>query len=126
VVVKSSALCALSARCDPSTSPSPLSFLLPPPSHPPSPEGCFYSQNLPSLLPPTALNPQPTDVVLDMCCAPGGKTSHLASLLLANASPDNSPSGFIVCCDRSKSKVSKVKHLMVDQVSQAIGLRRTQ
>lgn len=38
-------------------------------------------QGLNSLLPVMALAPQPGDRVLDMCAAPGGKTSHIASLM---------------------------------------------
>jgi 16S rRNA C967 or C1407 C5-methylase (RsmB/RsmF family) len=38
-------------------------------------------QNLPSILVAHALNPQPRDIILDMCAAPGGKTAHLASLV---------------------------------------------
>ncbi|VDM54264.1 unnamed protein product [Angiostrongylus costaricensis] len=40
--------------------------------------GHYMIQGLSSLLPVMALAPQPGDRVLDMCAAPGGKTSHIA------------------------------------------------
>lgn len=42
--------------------------------------GAIYVQNAASWLPVLALNPQPGDAILDMCAAPGGKTSHIAQL----------------------------------------------
>eukprot|EP00529_Nitzschia_sp_RCC80_P027057 CAMPEP_0113522142 /NCGR_PEP_ID=MMETSP0014_2-20120614/45032_1 /TAXON_ID=2857 /ORGANISM="Nitzschia sp." /LENGTH=284 /DNA_ID=CAMNT_0000420181 /DNA_START=47 /DNA_END=901 /DNA_ORIENTATION=+ /assembly_acc=CAM_ASM_000159 len=54
-------------------------------------------QNLPSVLVAHTLNPQPNDVILDMCAAPGGKTSHLASLVNNDAT--------IVACDKSRKKI---------------------
>ncbi len=41
-------------------------------------EGKIYIQNAASWLPVLALNPQPGQTILDMCAAPGGKTSHIA------------------------------------------------
>lgn len=41
-------------------------------------DGNIYIQNAASWLPVLALNPQPGDTILDMCAAPGGKTSHIA------------------------------------------------
>lgn len=41
-------------------------------------DGSIYIQNAASWLPVLVLNPQPGDTVLDMCAAPGGKTSHIA------------------------------------------------
>lgn len=41
-------------------------------------EGALYIQNAASWLPVLALNPQKGEKVLDMCAAPGGKTSHIA------------------------------------------------
>lgn len=41
-------------------------------------EGKVYIQNAASWLPVIALDAQPGEVVLDMCAAPGGKTSHIA------------------------------------------------
>lgn len=38
-------------------------------------------QGLSSFLPVMALAPQPNEKILDMCAAPGGKTSHIASLM---------------------------------------------
>lgn len=38
-------------------------------------------QGLSSFLPVIALSPQPNEKILDMCAAPGGKTSHIASLM---------------------------------------------
>lgn len=41
-------------------------------------EGEVYIQNAASWLPVLALDPQPEEHILDMCAAPGGKTSHIA------------------------------------------------
>ncbi len=43
-------------------------------------EGHFIFQDPASLLPAHLLEPQPGDWVLDMCAAPGGKSTHLAQL----------------------------------------------
>jgi len=52
--------------------------------------GYFYVQEAASMIPPVVLDPQPGEVVLDMCAAPGSKCSQIASymknegLLIAN------------------------------------------
>lgn len=43
--------------------------------------GKYYIQDIASMLPPFYLNPQPNELVLDMCAAPGGKTTHLAQIM---------------------------------------------
>lgn len=43
--------------------------------------GYFYIQDLSSMIPPLALAPGPSDVVIDMAASPGGKTTHLAQLM---------------------------------------------
>ena len=43
-------------------------------------EGKIYLQSLSSMLPPLLLGAQPGNDVLDMCAAPGGKTSQIAAL----------------------------------------------
>jgi NOL1/NOP2/sun family putative RNA methylase len=55
--------------------------------------GLYFMQALSSLLPSLALAPGSHEVVLDMCAAPGGKTSHLAQImnnsgLLVASEPD--------------------------------------
>lgn len=40
-----------------------------------------FLQNLPSVLCCHILDPRPHHRVLDMCAAPGGKTTHLATLM---------------------------------------------
>jgi len=42
--------------------------------------GLAYLQNASSLIPPCAMDPQPGDAILDVCAAPGGKSSDIASL----------------------------------------------
>jgi 16S rRNA (cytosine1407-C5)-methyltransferase len=43
--------------------------------------GHIYIQNLSSMLPTLALSPKPGEWILDMCAAPGSKTSHIAALM---------------------------------------------
>lgn len=43
-------------------------------------DGHFYIQDAASMLAPHLLEPQPGETVLDLCAAPGGKTTHLAEL----------------------------------------------
>lgn len=40
-----------------------------------------FPQNLPSIVCSHVLDPQPGERVLDMCAAPGGKTTHIATLM---------------------------------------------
>ncbi|XP_022248504.1 putative methyltransferase NSUN6 isoform X2 [Limulus polyphemus] len=60
----------------------------------------LFLQNLPSVVCCHVLNPQPGDWVLDMCAAPGGKTTHLA-VLMKNK-------GTIVALDKSKYKIQRL------------------
>jgi NOL1/NOP2/sun family putative RNA methylase len=43
--------------------------------------GYFYVQEAVSMIPPILLNPQPYDLVLDMCASPGSKTTQIAALM---------------------------------------------
>ncbi|MCP9261380.1 putative ribosomal RNA methyltransferase NOP2 [Dirofilaria immitis] len=43
--------------------------------------GHYMLQGLSSLLPVMALAPQPNETILDVCAAPGGKSSHIAALM---------------------------------------------
>lgn len=60
-------------------------------------------QNLPSILVGHVLDPQPGEVILDMCAAPGGKSGHLASLTINRAT--------ILSCDKSRKKILAAKEL---------------
>ena len=44
-------------------------------------QGCFYVQDPSTLLAVQALNPQPGETVLDLCAAPGGKSTFIAQLM---------------------------------------------
>ncbi|HKO31253.1 MAG TPA: 16S rRNA (cytosine(967)-C(5))-methyltransferase RsmB [Nitrospiraceae bacterium] len=67
------------------TSVSPFGILLEDgglvPSLPGFHEGAFYVEDEAAQLIPPLLDPQPGDIVLDACAAPGGKSTHLASLM---------------------------------------------
>ena len=56
--------------------------------------GCFYLQEPSAMLPAYLLNPEPGDLVLDLCAAPGGKSMQ-ASFLMKNE-------GLIIANDISK------------------------
>ncbi|XP_046459272.1 tRNA (cytosine(72)-C(5))-methyltransferase NSUN6-like isoform X1 [Daphnia pulex] len=60
-----------------------------------------FLQNLPSVLCGHALNPQPHHLVLDLCAAPGGKTTHIGSLM------ENK--GSVIALDKSASKIKQIQ-----------------
>ena len=51
------------------------------PSLPGFHDGAFYVEDEAAQLIPPLLDPQPGDIVLDACAAPGGKSTHLADLM---------------------------------------------
>jgi 16S rRNA (cytosine967-C5)-methyltransferase len=59
-------------------------------------DGWFYVQDASTLLSVRLLDPQPGDSVLDLCAAPGGKTSFIAQLQ-GNAGP-------ILACDNAADR----------------------
>lgn len=63
-------------------------------------QGLVTVQDESSQLVAPLLAPRPNDLVLDMCCAPGSKTAHLAALM------DNQ--GKIVACDLFEHKIKLV------------------
>ena len=64
-------------------------------------EGELYIQNAASWIPVLALDPKATEQILDMCAAPGGKTSHIAQLSRNQA--------HIIANDNSKPRLHKLE-----------------
>ncbi|GIL60725.1 hypothetical protein Vafri_15256 [Volvox africanus] len=67
------------------------------------PPGWVMLQNLPSVVAALVLNPAPGSRVLDMCAAPGGKSTLLAQIM--------GDEGEIVAFDRTHAKVSEIVSL---------------
>ncbi|MHA1660196.1 MAG: RsmB/NOP family class I SAM-dependent RNA methyltransferase, partial [Promethearchaeota archaeon] len=44
-------------------------------------QGYYYLQNIASMFPPIILDPKPNEVVIDMCAAPGSKSTYLAQIM---------------------------------------------
>lgn len=65
-------------------------------------KGEIYLQSLSSMLPPIILEPKENTDILDMCAAPGGKTTELASLTNNNAN--------ITACELNKIRIEKLKY----------------
>jgi predicted RNA-binding protein (TIGR00451 family) len=64
-------------------------------------KGLFYSQSLPAILTSKILDPRPGETIIDMNAAPGGKTTHIAQLILDD--------GKIIAIDRSKPKIKRMQ-----------------
>ena len=87
------------------TSMSPFGILLqeggPVPSLPGFHEGAFYVEDEAAQLIPLLLDPQPGDIVLDACAAPGGKSTHVAALMHNK--------GVIYAVDRKETRLDLVR-----------------
>jgi NOL1/NOP2/sun family putative RNA methylase len=66
--------------------------------------GFFYIQNLASVLDSLVLDPEPQDKILDMCSAPGSKTTHIAQLT------DNK--AVILANDSEVSRTNSLKNVL--------------
>lgn len=60
-----------------------------------------FLQNLPSVVVGHVLGPRPGERILDMCAAPGGKTSHIASLM--------KDQGEVVALDKIRNKIERIR-----------------
>ncbi|KAK7276746.1 hypothetical protein RIF29_17892 [Crotalaria pallida] len=69
-------------------------------------EGEIFLQNLPSIVAAHALDPQMGERILDMCAAPGGKTTAIAILM--------KDEGEIIATDRSHNKVLDIQKLAAE------------
>lgn len=65
-------------------------------------EGKIYVQSLSSMIPALILNPEPGELVLDLCAAPGSKTTQMAAMM------ENQ--GLIIANDLSTVRIYKLAH----------------
>ena len=70
-------------------------------------QGKIYLQNLSSMLPAIILNPKENENILDMCAAPGGKTTQMACL--------SGNKAFITAIERNKIRGEKLKYNLQKQ-----------
>lgn len=64
-------------------------------------DGHFYIQDESSMIVAHAVDPQPLEVIFDLCAAPGGKTTHMAALANNEA--------LVVAYDRFSHKMNRIK-----------------
>jgi len=67
-------------------------------------DGQIHLQSLPAILTSRILGPKPGETIVDLNCAPGGKTSHISQLTRNQAR--------IIGFDRNKHKIRKAEELM--------------
>lgn len=69
--------------------------------------GGIYLQSLSSMLPPLVLAPEPGADILDMCAAPGGKTSQMAAL---GQGAKGIRAAHITACELNAPRAEKLEH----------------
>lgn len=80
-------------------------------------EGLVYLQSLSSMLPPLVLGPEPGADILDMCAAPGGKTSQIAALTANGA--------HLTACEMSAPRAEKLAFNLAKLGAQNVNVMRT-
>lgn len=78
-------------------------------------DGKIYLQSLSSMLPPLALAVQPGQDVLDMCAAPGGKTTQLAAL---------EPQAHVTAAEMHAPRADKLEHNLEKQGAKNVQVMR--
>ena len=73
-------------------------------SHPTHAQGGFHIQSLSSIAASFALQPLPGESVLDLCAAPGSKTSHLAAMM--------NNMGHLVAVDASRPRHYRLREVL--------------
>ena len=76
-------------------------------------EGWWTVQDASAQLVAHLLDPQPNEVIIDVCAAPGGKTTHIAELI--------GDQGTIWACDRTASRLKKL-----DKTAERLGIKSIQ
>ena len=79
--------------------------------------GEIYLQSLSSMLPPIVLNPEEKEDILDMCAAPGGKTTEMAALTNNKA--------HITACEMNKIRIEKLKYNIEKQGATSVFVMET-
>lgn len=74
--------------------------------------GEIYLQSLSSMLPPIILEPKENTDILDMCAAPGGKTTQIAAITNNNAN--------ITACEMNKIRAERLKYNIEKQGANSI------
>lgn len=67
-------------------------------------DGRLYQQSLSSMFVSCALDPKPRDKVLDLCAAPGSKSSHMAALM--------NNQGTLVCVEKVPQRCYRLKSVL--------------
>lgn len=76
--------------------------------------GEVYLQSLSSMLPAIFLEPKPKENILDMCAAPGGKTTQIAALA------DNKV--MLTACEKNKIRLDRLKYNIEKQGVKSINV----
>ncbi len=79
--------------------------------------GELYLQSLSSMLPPLVMAPAPGADVLDMCAAPGGKTTQIAAMTQGKAR--------ITACEMHVPRAEKLEFNLARQGAQNVTVMRT-
>ncbi len=70
--------------------------------HPLAREGKIYLQGISSMIPPIILEPKPDEKILDLCAAPGSKTTELAAMVGNSAQ--------IIACENNEVRFQKLQN----------------
>lgn len=86
--------------------------------------GEVYLQNLSSMLPALLLDARPDTDILDMCAAPGGKTTQIAALAAAKARA-GAADVRITACEMHAPRAEKLAYNLKRQGAHAVTVMRT-